>query len=50
MTAKEIAKATNSSLSWIYDLRRKLGRLPTVEEVMKRKDKKGRPVKYKTKE
>lgn len=50
MTAKEIAKKTNSSLRWIYDLRKELGRLPSVEEVMERKGKKGRPVKYKTKE
>lgn len=50
MTAKEIAKATDSKLSWIYDLRKQLGRLPTVEEVLQRKGKKGRPVKYKTKE
>lgn len=47
MTAKEIAKATDTSLSWIYSLRKKLGRLPTVDEVLERKDKKGRPVKYK---
>lgn len=50
MTAKEIAKATGTSLTWIYDLRKQLGRLPTVEEVMERKGKKGRPIKYKSKE
>lgn len=50
MTAKEIAKATDTSLAWIYSLRKELGRLPSVEEVLQRKGKKGRPVKYKTKE
>lgn len=50
MTAKEIAKKADCSVSWVYDLRKELGRLPSVEEVMKRKGKKGRPVKYKTKE
>lgn len=46
MTAKEIAEKTGRSVDWIYLLARKLGRLPTVEEVEARKGKKGRPPKF----
>ena len=49
MTIKEIASMTNRSESWIYALSRKLGRLPTLEEVNNRKHKRGAPKKYKEK-
>lgn len=49
-TVKSIAKKTGRSEAWIYILCRELGRLPTIEEVNKRKDKKGRPKKYEIKE
>lgn len=50
MTAREIAEKTNRSVKWIYYLKKQYGRLPTVEEVEKRKGKFGRPIKYRTKE
>ena len=46
MTAKEIAKSANCSLGWVYKLAKKLNRLPTVEEITERRNKKGRPPKY----
>ena len=46
MTVKEIASACNCSKAWVYMLRKKLGRLPTIEEINKRKGKVGRPIKY----
>ena len=46
MTVKEIAEKTGRSIDWIYMLARKLGRLPTIEEVEERKGKRGRPPKY----
>lgn len=48
MTVSEIAKKCNCSKGWIYALRKQLGRLPSVEEVMERKGKHGRPIKYTT--
>ena len=48
MTAKEIAQKTGRSEAWIYILARKLGRLPTIQEVEERKGKNGRPPKYRT--
>ena len=50
MTVKEIAQKCDCSKSWVYALRKKLGRLPTVEEVLERKGKIGCPTKYKSKE
>lgn len=50
MTVKEISEKCNCSKSWVYALRKKLGRLPTVEEIMERKGKVGAPIKYETKE
>lgn len=49
-TVKSIAEKTGRSEAWIYMLCRKLGRLPTIEEVNNRKNRKGRPKKYETKE
>ena len=46
MTPKEIAEKTNVSQARVYQLAKKLGRLPTVEEIEARKGKKGRPAKY----
>ena len=46
MTVKELAKATNRSESWIYSLAAKLKRLPTIAEVESRKNKRGRPAKW----
>ena len=45
MTVKEIAKQSGCSIYWVYALRRRLGRLPTVEEINERKGKRGRPFK-----
>lgn len=45
MTVNELSIATGKSKVTIYKVARKLGRLPTVEEVLNRKV--GRPRKYK---
>ena len=45
MSVKELAKKCNRSETAIYNMARKLGRLPTEEEVMSTK--RGRPQKYK---
>jgi hypothetical protein len=50
MTVKEIAEKCNCSTTWVYALAKKLGRLPTESEVIERKGKIGRPIKYKSKE
>ena len=47
MTIKEIAKKANCSVSWVYNIAKRLGRLPTVEEITKLKGTVGRPKKYK---
>lgn len=44
MTVKELAEASGKSRESIYKLARKLGRLPTLEEVIAVKM--GRPRKY----
>lgn len=44
MTVEELAKKCNRSKSAIYLLAKRLGRLPTEEEVLNRKV--GRPKKY----
>lgn len=44
MTVKELAEKTNKSQVVIYRLARKLGRIPTEDEVLNRKV--GRPRKY----
>ena len=46
MRAVEIANKANCSLGRVYQLARKLGRLPTVEELNERKNKRGRPPIY----
>lgn len=45
MNAKELARITGRSTTVIYNLAKKLGRLPTAKEVLQRKN--GRPKKYK---
>lgn len=50
MTAKELAEATNVTERRVYQIAKKLGRLPTVEEIESRKGKRGRPPKYITRE
>jgi predicted transcriptional regulator len=47
MTIQELAKQTNVTESRVYQLAKKLGRLPTVAEIESRKGKRGRPKKYK---
>lgn len=44
-SAKELAKITGRTTTIIYRLTKKLGRLPTVEEIVARKN--GRPRKWK---
>lgn len=44
MTVKELCEITKRSRVAIYNLARKLGRIPTVEEVLNQKV--GRPRKY----
>lgn len=46
MTPKEIAEKANVTERRVYQLAKKLGRLPTVEEIESRKGKRGRPKKY----
>lgn len=43
MTVKQLSAASGRSESWVYALARKLGRLPTVDEINSRKNKRGRP-------
>lgn len=50
MKPKEIAEKCNCSVSWVYALAKRLGRLPTINEVCDRKGKSGRPTKYISKE
>lgn len=47
LTVPQLAKMTGLSKSRIYQLRRNLGRTPTVEEIMERKGKSGAPTKEK---
>lgn len=50
MTVQELAEKTNVTEARVYQLAKKLGRLPTVEEIESRKGKRGRPPKYKQEE
>lgn len=36
-TVAEIARETGVSRQWVYELRKKLGRMPTVEEIIQQK-------------
>lgn len=45
MDVLEISKKAKCSVSWVYKIAKELGRLPTVEEVLARKGKRGRPPK-----
>ena len=46
MTVKELAEKADVTARRVYQLAKKLGRLPTVEEIKARKGKRGRPKKY----
>jgi hypothetical protein len=46
MTVKELAEKAKVSERRVYQLAKKFGRLPTVEEIVERKGKRGRPKKY----
>jgi DNA-directed RNA polymerase sigma subunit (sigma70/sigma32) len=47
MTVQELAEKANVTERRVYQLAKKLGRLPTVAEIEERKGKRGRPQKYK---
>lgn len=46
MTVKELAEKANVTERRVYQLAKKLGRMPTVSEILERKGKRGRPKKY----
>jgi predicted transcriptional regulator len=46
MTVQELAEKTNVTKARVYQIAKKLGRLPTVAEIEERKGKQGRPKKY----
>ena len=46
MTVQELAEKSNVTERRVYQLAKKLGRLPTIEEIEARKGKRGRPKKY----
>lgn len=46
MGVKDIAKRVGCTTSWVYKVAKQLGRLPTVEEMLNKKGKSGRPRKY----
>lgn len=46
MTVQELAEKTNVTEARVYQIAKRLGRLPTVEEIESRKGKRGRPKKY----
>ena len=53
MTVIELAEKTGVSRTWIYEMCRRLGRIPTLDEVVNRKtnglmNKMGRPQKYRS--
>ena len=47
MTVQELAEKANVTEARVYQIAKRLGRLPTVEEIESRKGKRGRPKKYK---
>jgi hypothetical protein len=46
MTVRELAEEANVTERRVYQLAKKLGRLPTLDEIESRKGKRGRPRKY----
>lgn len=48
MTVKELAEQANVTERRVYQMAKKLGRLPTLDEIESRKGKRGRPKKYQT--
>jgi hypothetical protein len=50
MTVKELAEEANVTERRVYQLAKKLGRLPTIDELESRKGKRGRPKKYEVKD
>ena len=48
MNARELAKKHGVSHTLIYNMAKKLGRLPTDEEIENRNRKTGRPQKYRS--
>ena len=48
MTVRELAKKHGVSHTLIYNMAKKLGRLPTDEEIENRNRKMGRPQKYRS--
>jgi predicted transcriptional regulator len=50
MTVQELAEKANVTERRVYQIAKKLGRLPTIEEIESRKGKRGRPKKYKWEE
>lgn len=48
MTVKELAEQANVTERRVYQIAKKLGRLPTLYEIESRKGKRGRPKKYQT--
>lgn len=48
MTVKELAEQANVTERRVYQIAKKLGRLPTIDEIESRKGKRGRPKKYQT--
>ena len=50
MTVKELAEQANVTERRVYQMAKRLGRLPTLEEIEARKGKRGRPKKYESEE
>jgi predicted transcriptional regulator len=50
MTVKELANKCNVTESRVYQIAKRLGRLPTIQEIESQKGKRGRPPKYITEE
>lgn len=46
MTVRELAEEANVTEARVYQIAKRLGRLPTVAEIKARKGKRGRPKKY----
>lgn len=50
MTVQQLAEKTKVTEARVYQIAKKLGRLPTLEEIESRKGKRGRPRKYEDRE